>query len=66
MHILLHADVTIVLSTDLASFTTKGNVMLDYFKENKLKLNIGKSGFMCIGGGANNKNNVELSNGVLK
>ena len=66
MHILLHADDMIVLSTDLNLFVKKCNIMLDYFSMNKLTLNLSKSGFTCIEGNTYDKKNVLLSNGLLK
>ena len=48
IHILLHADDTVVLSTQEDLFIQKCNIMLQYFDINKLKLNLGKSGYMII------------------
>ena len=50
MHVLLHADDTLILSTDRSLFIMKCNMMLEYFQENKLKLNLGKSGYLIING----------------
>ena len=66
MHILLHADDTIVLSTNVSLFIKKCNVMIEYFDINKLKLNLGKSGFTIIGGNINDKHDILLSNGSLE
>ena len=66
MHILLHADDTIVLSTEEDLFVRKCNVMIEYFRINKLKLNLGKSGFTCIGGNADSTHNLMLDNGSLQ
>ena len=48
MHSLLHADDTAILSTQRHLFVIKCNTMLQYFRENKLKLNIGKSAYLII------------------
>ena len=66
MHILLHADNTIVLSTNVSLFIKKCNVLIEYFDINKLKLNLGKSGFTIIGGNINDKHDILLSNGSLE
>ena len=66
MHTLLHMDDTLILSTQRSLFEMKCNLMLDYFEENKLKLNLGKSGFLFING--NNmdvKEPIMLKNGLL-
>ena len=44
LHVLLHADDTIIISTSENSFIQKCNIMLNYFADNKLRLNLGKSG----------------------
>ena len=48
MHVLLHADDTLIISTNRLLFTKKCNCMLQYFDENRLKLNLGKSGYLII------------------
>ena len=45
---LLHADDTLVISTSEELFARKCNIMLEYFDQNKLKPNLGKSGYMII------------------
>ena len=66
MHALLHADDTLILSTERSLFITKCNIMLDYFEENKLKLNLGKSGYMIINGtNTDIKDSIWLKNGEL-
>ena len=49
IHALLHADDTIMISTKKEIFIQKCNTMLEYFKENKLRLNLKKSGYLVIG-----------------
>ena len=66
MHALLHADETLILSTERPLFIKKGNFMLDYFEENKLKLNLGKSGYLIIKGkNKDTKESIYLKNGEL-
>ena len=48
IHCLLHADDTIVISTDRDTFVRKCNLMLEYFDENRLSLNFSKSMYMII------------------
>jgi len=60
MHTLLHMDDTLILSTQRSLFEIKCNLMLDYFEENKLKLNLGKSGFLFI-----NENNMDVKEPIM-
>ena len=48
IHCLLHADDTIVISTDRETFVRKCNLMLEYFDQNRLSLNFSKSKYMII------------------
>ena len=65
-HVLLHADDTLILSTDRSLFIKKCNSMLKYFEENKLKLNLGKSGYLIIHGkNIDIKSPIYLDNGLL-
>ena len=48
IHTLLHADDTLIISTREDLFLKKCNIMLEYFAHNKLKLNLGKSGYLVI------------------
>ena len=50
MHVLLHADDTLIISTNRLLFVQKCNYMLDYFHENELRLNLGKSSYLIING----------------
>ena len=66
MHVLLHADDTLILSTDRSLIIKKCNMMLEYFQENKLKLNVGKSGYLISNGKSiNPKKSLCLNNGFL-
>ena len=66
MHVLLHADDTLILSAERSLFIKKCNFMLDYFEENKLKLNLGKSGYLIIKGkNKDTKESIYLKNGEL-
>ena len=67
LHCLLHADDTLIISTSRTLFTKKCNLMNDYFKDNQLKLNIGKSGYLVINGKKEDeKCQLELNKGQLK
>ena len=48
IHCLLHADDTVVVSTDRELFVKKCNTMLKYFKDNSMSLNFPKSSYMII------------------
>ena len=50
LHCLLHADDTLVLSTNKSLFIDKCNVLLDTFNTKKMSLNFKKSGYMIING----------------
>ena len=67
IHVLLHADDTLVLSTSEELFISKCNIMLQYFHGNKLKMNLKKSGFLVI---MKNKTvqrkSIQIDNGKLK
>ena len=48
IHCLLHADDTVIVSTDRELFIKKCNTMLKYFKDNSMSLNFPKSSYMII------------------
>ena len=48
IHCLLHADDTVVISTDRELFIKKCNTMLKYFKDNSMSLNFPKSSYLII------------------
>ena len=48
LHVLLHADDTVILSLDRELFITKCNILIETFSEKKLQLNLGKSAYMII------------------
>ena len=50
LHALLHADDTVVLSTNRSLFINKCNKMIEHFEGDQLLLNILKSGYMIING----------------
>ena len=67
MHCLLHADDTAILSTDRKLFIKKCNAMVDYFDENRLKLNLKKSAYLIINGGKEDtKDDIQLNFGTLE
>ena len=62
IHCLLHADDTIVISTDRDTFVQKCNLMLKYFESNRLSLNLSKSKYMIINAKETDlKSDIELS-----
>ena len=44
-HALVHADDTLIMSTNRDGFIHKCNQMMIYFEDNQLKLNLSKSSF---------------------
>ena len=67
IHCLLHADDTIVISTDRETFVRKCNLMLQYFDENRLSLNFSKSKYMIINPKENDlKCDIQLSTGKFE
>ena len=67
IHTLIHADDTILLSTDRNKFIKKCNEMMNYFHANGLSLNLDKSGYMIINPKENDlKTCIILRSGVLK
>ena len=48
LHILLHADDTVLFSTSRELFVNKCNTLISSFRENRLELNLKKSAFMII------------------
>ena len=48
IHCLIHADDTLVLSTNRENFVKKCNEVAIFMRINKLKLNVGKSAFLVI------------------
>ena len=67
LHSLLHADDTIILSTNRELFIHKCNVLVDIIKEKKMSLNYKKSGYFIINGTAEDiKCNLKLNSGWLK
>ena len=67
LHCLLHADDTLLLSTNREHFTKKCNLLLNMILDKKMKLNYTKSGFMIINGKSNDlKFDLKLEIGWLK
>ena len=48
IHCLLHADDTVIISTDRQLFIKKCNTMLKYFNDNSMSLNFPKSSYLNI------------------
>ena len=69
LHMLLHADDTVIFSTSRKKFIKKCNVLLTAFHENRLELNLSKSSFMIINPNDHNLNdlrtNIKLESGWL-
>ena len=67
IHVLIHADDTIILSTSRDKFIHKCNEVLNFFDVNLLNLNLGKSGFLIINPKeGDRKSNINLNTGLLK
>ena len=67
LHCLLHANDTLLLSTNREHFTKKCNLLLNMILDKKMKLNYTKSGFMIINGKSNDlKFDLKLEIGWLK
>ena len=66
LHSLLHADDTVVLSTNRELFTHKCNVLIETITQKKMSLNYKKSGYSIINGGQEDvKCNLKLDSGWL-
>ena len=48
LHVLLHADDTVMIRTNRELFVSKCNMLVETFKEKRMSLNIGISGFIVI------------------
>ena len=68
IHALIHADDTIILSTDRDKFQKKWEEAVTFFNDSKLNLNIGKSCYLVINGSKNSiaKTNLVMNCGILK
>ena len=67
IHVLIHADDTIILSTSREKFIKKCNEATKFFHENKLSLNIHKSCYLIINPKAGDRRScIILDSGVLK
>ena len=67
MHCMLHADDTVIISTDRKLFVDKCNRMLQYFDENNLSLNLSKSSYLIINGKEEDtKCDIQLNHGMLE
>ena len=66
-HALVHADDTIIISTQLDQFKIKCNYMIDYFLDNSLSLNLDKSSYFIINPkSTDHKISLNLAYGYLK
>ena len=65
LHALIHADDTLIISTDRNLFFKKCNCMMDHFEVNILKLNLLKSSYLIINvSNTDHKCNIHLNKGV--
>ena len=65
LHCLLHADYTVIVSTNRELFIQKCNLMLDYLDTNSLSLNLSKSGYIIINGKKGiGQGDILLKNGI--
>ena len=62
LHALLHADDTLVFSSNRDLFIEKCNILIDTYHKKKLLLNLKKSAYMIMYA---NKNGVKLKSGWL-
>ena len=66
-HALVHADDTIIISTERRLFINKCNAMVEYFKQNKLNLNLLKSSYLIINPSiVDHKCNIKLMEDYLE
>ena len=62
----MHADDALLISTSRSLFTKKCNLLNEYFDENQLRLNLGKSGYLFVNGKKDDvKSRIELNKGFL-
>ena len=67
LHCLLHADDTLIISTNREQFIHKCNLLVGILREKKMSLNLKKSGFMIINGLKDDlKCAIKLNSGWLK
>ena len=67
IHALIHADDTIILSTERSAFIKKCNETVAFFNVHKLNLNLAKSCYLVINpSNTDNRRNLVLDSGVLK
>ena len=65
-HALVHADDTVIISTNRVEFINKCNHMVDYFEKNNLSLNLAKSSYLIINPTINDhKISIKLRKGYL-
>ena len=66
-HTLIHADDTIIISTELNKFAIKCNHMMNYYVENSLTLNLDKSSYFIINPTkTDRKVDLKIKDGYLK
>ena len=66
-HALVHADDTLLISTERTLFINKCNAMMEYFQVNKLTLNLSKSSYLIINPThVDCRNTITLKKGYLE
>ena len=66
-HALVHADDTLIMSTNRDGFIHKCNQMMIYFEDNQLKLNLSKSSYLIINPSIDDKKcSIKLEKGLLE
>ena len=66
LHSLLHADDTVLISTNKETFIHKCKVMQKFFKEKQLSLNIKNSRYMIVNGNLGDvKSKLDIGSGFL-
>ena len=67
LHCLLHADDTLVLSTNRTQFIQKCNLLVDMIQDKKMQLDYKKSGYMIVNAKKNDlKCHLRLNSGWLQ
>ena len=66
IHCLIHADDTVILSTDRDLFIKKCELAFGYFSNNKLLLNMSKTSYMVINGTNIPKCDLHVGDKLLK
>ena len=66
LHLLIHADDTIIIGTSRKSVESKVRTLVQYCKKNHINLELSKCEFIVINGDLEDKANFVLPNGIIK